>query len=84
MKPIVNIDFSGKVPLDECAKYFEEVVSALKNKYYVIGTYKPYMEIKEMFGDSMVLKFNDKDYTVAEIIKALEEYEKGGDNKCQI
>ena len=81
MKPIINIDFSGKVPLDECAEYFKEVVSALKNEYYVIGTYKPYMEIKEMFGDSMVLKFNDKDYTVNEIINILEEYENGTDKQ---
>ena len=76
MKPIVNIDFSGKVPLDECAEYFKEVLSTLKEDCYVIGTFKPFMEIKEIFGDNIILKFNDKDYTVNEIIKALEEYEK--------
>lgn len=43
---------------------------------YVIGTFKPFMEIKEIFGESVILKFNDKDYTTNEIMEALEEYEK--------
>ena len=77
MKPIINIDFSDEMPLNDCAEYFKEVSSILKNEdCYIIGTFKPFMEIKEIFGDNIILKFNDKDYTVAEIIKILEEYEK--------
>ena len=77
MKPIVNLEFSGELPLDECQKFYNEVRNAVKDEEcYVIGTFKPFMEIKEIFGDNIILKFNDKDYTVAEIIEALEEYEK--------
>lgn len=77
MKPIINLEFSGELHLDECQKFYDEVRDALKDEEcYVTGTFKPVMEIKEMFGDSIVLKFNDKDYTANEIMEALEEYEK--------
>ena len=77
MKPIINIEFSGEVPLEECQRYYNDVSKALKNEdCYIIGTFKPYMEIKEIFEYSTILKFNDRDYTVAEIIEALEEYKK--------
>ena len=77
MKPIINLEFSGELPLDECQKFFSEVSDRLKDEdCYIIGTFKPFMEIKEIFEDIILLKFNDKDYTVAEIIEALEKYEK--------
>ena len=77
MKPIINLEFTGDIPLDECQIYFDEVRNALKDEdCIVIGTFKPYMEIKEIFEHNTILKFNEKDYTVAEIIEALEEYEK--------
>lgn len=77
MKPIINLEFSEEIQLDECQKFYNEVRNALKDEdCYVIGTFKPFMEIKEIFGDNILLKFNAKDYTVAEIIEALEEYEK--------
>lgn len=78
MKPIINIEFTGEIPLDECQSYFQEVSSILRNEGYgVIGTFKPFMEIKEICGDSRILKFNDTDYTAAEIMNILEEYENG-------
>lgn len=77
MKPIINLEFSGELHLDECQKFYNEVRNALKDEECcVIGTFKPFMEIKEMFEDNIILKFNDKDYTVGEIMEALEEYEK--------
>ena len=77
MKPIINIEFSGEVPLEECQRYYSDVSNALKDEdCLVIGTFKPYMEIKEIFEHSTILKFNDRDYTVAEIIEALEDYKK--------
>ena len=77
MKSIINLEFSGELHLDECQKFYNEVRDALKDEECcVIGTFKPFMEIKEIFGDNILLKFNDKDYTVAEIIEALKEYEK--------
>lgn len=77
MKPIINLEFSGELHLDECQKFYDEVRDTLKDEEcYVIGTFKPVMEIKEIFEDSIVLKFKDKDYTANEIMEALEEYEK--------
>ena len=77
MKPIINLEFSGEVNLDDCQRYFDEVYRELKNEdCHLIATFKPHMEIKEIFEYSTILKFNDKDYTVKEIIKALRDYEK--------
>ena len=77
MKPIINVEFSEELTLDECQHYFDDVYSTLKNEdCYLIATFKPYMEIKEIFEHSTILKFNDKDYTVKEIVEALRDYEK--------
>ena len=77
MKPIINLEFSEELNLDECQKFYNEVREMIKDEEcYVIGTFKPFMEIKEIFEHSIILKFNDKDYTVAEIIEALEKYKK--------
>ena len=77
MKPIINLEFSGEIPLDECQIYFKEVSKELRNEdCHLIGTFKPYMEIKEIFEYSTILKFDSKDYTVKEIIEALRDYEK--------
>ena len=77
MKPIINLEFSGELHLDECQKFYDEVRNRLKDEdCYIIGTFKPFMEIKEIFEDSIVLKFKDKDYTANEIMEALEEYNK--------
>ena len=77
MKPIINLEFSEELNLDECQKFYNEVREMIKDEEcYVIGTFKPFMEIKEIFGESVILKFNDKDYTTNEIMEALEEYEK--------
>jgi hypothetical protein len=43
---------------------------------YIIGTFKPAMKIKEIFGQNIILNFNSKDYTATEVIEALEKYEK--------
>ena len=83
MKPIINLEFSEELPLDECQKFYSEVRNALKDEECcVIGTFKPFMEIKEIFEHNIILKFNDKDYTVAEIMEALEEYERKEKDKC--
>lgn len=85
MKPIINLEFSESLHLDECQKFYNEVRDALKDEECcIIGTFKPFMEIKEIFGDNIILKFNDKDYTVAEIIEALEIYKRKEKDKCQI
>ena len=79
MKPIINVEFTEEIgDIDTANKYFQEVKEVLKDSdCYLIGTFKPFMEIKEIFGENILLKFNAKDYTVDEVIKALEEYEKG-------
>ena len=45
---------------------------------YIIGTFKPFMKIKEIFGYNTILKFKNKDYTINKIINILEEYNKNG------
>lgn len=87
MKPIINVEFTEEIgDIDTANRYFQNVKEVLKDSdYYLIGTFKPFMEIKEIFGESVILKFNAKDYTVNEIIEALEKYEQGKEiNKCQI
>ena len=78
MKPIINIEFTEEIgDIGTANKYFQEVKEALKDSdCYLIGTFKPFMEIKEIFGENILLKFNEKDYTVDEVIEALKEYEK--------
>ena len=78
MKPIINVEFTEEIDdIDTANRYFQEVKEVLKDSdCYLIGTFKPFMEIKETFGDSVLLKFNAKDYTVNEVIKALEILEK--------
>lgn len=82
MKPIINLEFTGRLPLDNCQMYYREIRDMLKDEdCYIIGTFKPDMEIKEICGENILLKFNAKDYTANEVIEALESYEKER-NKC--
>ena len=72
MKPIINIDFTDEIDLSSATKIFDNLVDCLSKDYYVLGTFKPFMEIKELRGEDILFKFNAKDYTVEQIIEILE------------
>ena len=72
MKPIINIDFTDEIDFSSAIKIVDNLVDLLNKDYYVIGTFKPFMEIKELNGEDILFKFNAKDYTVEQIIEILE------------
>ena len=36
MKPIINIEFTGELPFDECQKFYDEVRNMSKDEGYCV------------------------------------------------
>ena len=72
MKPIVNINFKENIGLDTAEVIFENLSECLKDAdCYLIATFEPVYEIKELNENQKILKFEGKFYTTKELEEIL-------------
>lgn len=74
-KDIVCVEFDN-ISVSEAQGFFREINDTLRKDYYVIGTFKPYVSIKSVSGNTPILFLEGKHYTAEELISIIKKYEK--------
>ena len=81
LKPIVAIEFSEQCALAEAQTTYNEFRSTIPKEYCVIGYYKPFVNIRQITGDTAIVFLDGNSFTADDILSLTKKQDASPEEK---
>ena len=81
LKPIVAIEFSEQCALAEAQTTYNEFRSTIPKEYCVIGYYKPFVNVRQITGDTAIVFLDGNSFTADDILSLTKKQDASPEEK---